>query len=329
MAVEALQRTVSLDPALTVCWIAANGKEALERCGKDLPDLILMDLIMPVMDGVEATRRIMKATPCQILIVTASVNTNAGKVFEAMGAGALDVVAVPILDRRRNNADKLLKKIDTIARFAGISSNLSSNNDDFENGFIADRYAKLVAIGCSTGGPHAALEILSIFPADFPAAFVLIQHMDERFTPGLAQWLNQQINLKVRILKENDRLAPGVVLVPSAKSHVALKANRRVGYIDVALEGGYYLPSVDIFFRSVADKWPGESVGVLLTGMGSDGAEGLLAMRGKGIYTIAQNRETCVVFGMPKAAIELDAAQIVLPLDRIGVKIRDLMTKTK
>lgn len=326
VAVEALQAMVLLDPSLEVCWIASNGQEAVERCLENAPDLILMDIIMPVMDGVEATRRIMKTAPCLILIVTASVSRNAAKIFEAMGSGALDVVTVSSLDNREKNANRLLKKINTIGKLSGINSSLSSlRNNNSENDFKVDNQAKLVVIGCSTGGPLAALKILSTFPADFPAAFVLVQHMDERFTRGLAEWLDQQIALEARILKENDLLMPGVVLVPSAKAHVVLKENGRIGYQEITTAGGFYVPSVDIFFKSVALRWAGESVGVLLTGMGWDGAEGLLAMRKKGMYTIAQNKESCVVFGMPKVAIEIDAAKAVLPLDKIGAKINSVI----
>ncbi len=327
-AVEGLRRILSLDTSLDICWIVSSGKQALERCAVNPPDLILMDISSPVIDALEAIRQIMLETPCPILIVTTSVSKNAAIIFEAMGAGAADVVAVPILENEEQGTEELLKKINTLRRLVGNSSSSSrQDNNHLEGDSPTESAMKLIAIGCSTGGPLAALKILSTFPANFPAAFVLVQHMDERFTGGLAEWLDQQIQLKARIVKESDRLENGVVLVPSAKAHIVLKSNGRIGYLDGSFSGGYYLPSVDIFFKSIAERWNGKSVGVLLTGMGRDGAEGLLAMRKQGMHTITQNKETCVVFGMPKAAIELSAAQSVLPLGQIGAKINSIMRR--
>lgn len=325
-AIQSLQRIIARDASLNICWVAVNGKEAVEHCIVNPPDLILMDLFMPVMNGVEATRQIMKNSPCRILIVTADVTKNAAKIFEAMGVGAIDVVTVSGINRSKKSGEALLKKINTIGRLTGVRTDpLSCQQINCGDDKKVETQMKLVAIGCSTGGPLAVLEILSTFPAGYPAAFVLVQHMDQRFTDGLAEWLDQQIDLEVRILKENDQLQKGVVLVSSAESHVVLKGRGRIGYLKETAVRGYYVPSVDIFFRSVAEIWPGKSIGVLLTGMGRDGAEGLLAMRKKGMNTITQNKETCVVFGMPKAAIELGAVQSVLPLEQIGAKINAII----
>lgn len=325
MAVEAIRRTLYADRSHTICWTAANGVEAVERCAVDPPDLLLMDMVMPVMDGVEATRRIMAASPCKILIVTADVSLNSAKVFEAMGAGAVDVVMTPTVNQSSSAPHDLIKKIDMIARVAGfkVTKRNTSTITRPEKSPLTRNPVFLVAIGCSTGGPQASQCLLSTFPADFPAAFVVIQHIDEQFAQGLVKSMAQHVNLSVKMLHENNQLEPGVVLIPSAKEHVILKANGRLGY-QARSTGDFYLPSADIFFKSVAKNWNGNAIGVLLTGMGRDGAEGLLALHERGFTTIAQNKETCVVYGMPKAAIELNAADKILPLSDIGPAIASL-----
>ncbi|NIA05801.1 MAG: chemotaxis-specific protein-glutamate methyltransferase CheB [Proteobacteria bacterium] len=332
MAVEALRRTM-VSGGHQVLWLAENGAVAVERCAQKKPDLILMDLIMPVMDGVEATRRIMQESPCQILVVTASVAGNSGKVFEAMGAGALDVVATPVLGTENGTSgQELLAKIERIGILSGIikrtspqrpGRTLQPDSPPREKG-----KGLLLVIGCSTGGPRALLRILSTFPRDFPAAIVVAQHMDEQFISGLVDWLNNQVTLKVKVLNKGDRPRPGVVLIPATSHHLIMNRNNTLGY-SVEPTDNYYHPSVDVFFKSVARYWQGSCIGVILTGMGRDGADGLLALRRQGNYSIAQDRESSVVFGMPKAAIEVGAAQDVLPIEAIGAKIIDVLESQK
>ncbi|MBU0946784.1 MAG: chemotaxis response regulator protein-glutamate methylesterase [Proteobacteria bacterium] len=328
IAVEILRRFVTADGKHEIIWVAENGQIAVEKCAHKVPDLILMDLIMPVMNGVESTRWIMKLTPCPILLVTANVAGNSGLVFEAMGAGALDVVATPILDKDKGEGgQELLQKIDRIGKIVGInepSVSQTLNQAKLKRPNLHDRGACLVAIGSSTGGPKALLNILQTIPAKSTASFVVIQHMDELFSRGMADWLDSQVNLKVRVLKEGELPQPGVVLIPSTNHHVIMYPNKSIGY-SVEQKESFYHPSVDIFFNSVARYWRGRCIGIILTGMGRDGAEGLLALRQQGYVTIAQDQKSSVVFGMPKAAIEIDAAQKILALDAIGLTINELL----
>ncbi|MBL6751293.1 MAG: chemotaxis response regulator protein-glutamate methylesterase [Nevskia sp.] len=322
MAVEALRRAVAANPGNQVVWVAHDGAEAVELCARRTPDLVLMDLIMPGMDGVEATRRIMAATPCAILIVTASVGANTSRVYEAMGWGALDAVDTPTLGRGdpRETAAPLLRKIVTIGKLIGVGGTQVEAGDASAAPAPDARQQWLVAIGASAGGPAAAAQVLAGLPADFPAAVAIVQHVDEKFAAGMAQWLGEQSRLPVRVACEGDAPVPGTVLLAGTADHLCLKSAERFGYVAEPRES-LYRPSVDVFFHSVGRRWPGRAIGVLLTGMGRDGAAGLKALREKGHFTLAQDRATCAVYGMPKAAVEMAAAVEVLPLGRIAQRL--------
>lgn len=328
MAVETLRRVVTADNRHEVVWTAENGKIAINKCAEKVPDLILMDMIMPVMNGVESTRRIMKLSPCPILIVTASVGGNSALVFEAMGAGALDVVATPIKEAEDGaGAQELLQKIERIGKIIGIKDKPRPKPlvKPVKLDVKAQEGPCLIVIGCSTGGPQALLEVLRELPRDFPGSVVVVQHMDQQFTQGLADWLNTQLALTVRVMKEGERPLPGTVLIPSTNNHMIMHPNKSLGYSEEPKKN-FYHPSADVFFNSVARHWRGRCIAVLLTGMGRDGAEGMLALHQQGHMTIAQDQKSSVVFGMPKAAIELGAAREILPLDLIGVRIKSLLT---
>jgi len=327
MAMETLRRVVTNDDRHEVIWTAVNGRVAIDKCAEKVPDLILMDLIMPVMNGVESTRRIMKLSPCPILIVTASVAGNSAMVFEAMGAGALDVVATPVLDREDSaGGQELLQKIERIGKIIGVKDKpVAKPSVKPVNVTMKPLEGPcLVIIGCSTGGPQALLEVLRHFPRDFSDSVVVVQHMDQQFTGGLADWLNSQLELTVRVVKEGDRPAPGTVLIPSTNHHMVMHPNKSLGYSEEP-KLNFYHPSVDVFFNSVARYWRGRCIAVILTGMGRDGAQGMLALHQQGHMTIAQDQKSSVVFGMPKAAIELGAARETLPLDAIGSRIRSIL----
>jgi two-component system response regulator WspF len=324
IAVEAMRRVVTTATGHEVAWIARDGAEAVARCANDRPDVILMDLIMPHLDGVEATRQIMTRTPCAIVVVTADVNDNAAKVFEAMGAGALDAVNTPALSEPGNleGAKALLAKIETIGKLLRPPGERKSDTTTILR--RADQHDQLVAIGASAGGPAALAQVLSALPAHFPAAVAVVQHVDEQFAPGLANWLSGHTSLPVRLAEDGDRLNAGTIFLAAKKHHLVLASPTRLGYTRHPADCSYQ-PSVDVFFKSVERNWQGTVIGVLLTGMGRDGAEGLKALRKRGHHTIAQDEATSAVFGMPKAAIDLDAATDILALDKIGPRLTNML----
>ncbi|KPA92875.1 MULTISPECIES: chemotaxis response regulator protein-glutamate methylesterase [Pseudomonas] len=323
MAVEALRRALAFEPAHQVIWVANNGADAVRLCAEDTPDLILMDLIMPVMDGVEATRRIMAESPCAIVIVTVDRQQNVHRVFEAMGHGALDVVDTPAIGgaNPRDAAAPLLRKILNISWLIGQrGSRVRSVPTPGENG--GDRQ-KLVAIGSSAGGPAALENLLKGLPSDFPAAIVLVQHVDQVFAAGMAEWLGSACGLPVRLARDGEPPQNGTVLLAGTNHHIRLLQNGTLAYTAEPVNE-IYRPSIDVFFESVANYWKGDAVGVLLTGMGRDGAQGLKLMRERGYLTIAQDQESSAVYGMPKAAAAIDAAVEIRSLNRIAPRLLEI-----
>lgn len=330
IARESLRRVILSVPGHEIAWMARDGYEAVHKAGADLPDLILMDLMMPKMDGVGATREIMARFPCPILVVTATVNTNAPKVFEAMGHGALDAVTVPMMGdgaEAQRSRYVLLRKISMLEKLKG--TRLSGPKPPGKGNY---RPVPLVLIGSSTGGPRALARIISDMPANLKAAIIIVQHVDERFSAGLANWLNSQTSLQVQLAPQGGMPRARTVYVAGTNDHLILSPDRTFSY--TALEDqNPFRPSVDIFFKSAAENWKlrdrqqEKGIAALLTGMGKDGAQGLAALRKAGWHTIAQDESTSVVFGMPKAAIEIGAATKILPVTEIGPVIVSMLNE--
>lgn len=319
MAIETLRQVLQQAPGCEIVWTAENGAAAVAQCAKDTPDVILMDLIMPVMNGVEATCKIMRATPCPILIVTAAAGGDEAMVFESMGCGALDAFCMPTYgsDGILHGQEKLLSKIATIGklikkpvRFADASSRGLSKTAHPD-------VPILIAIGASTGGPKALAEILGRLPADFKGSIAIVQHVDTQFVNGFAEWLGSQTKLPVHVARTGDRPLPGTVVVAGSDRHMVLNRDLEFDYTDEPRDYPYK-PSVDTFFESVSAFWPSTDLAILMTGMGKDGARGLAKLHTAGWRTIAQNEATSVVYGMPKAAVELKAADEILPLEKIA-----------
>jgi two-component system response regulator WspF len=325
-AAEVLRRILAELPDFQIIWTAYSGEEAVQLAQTEHPDIILMDLIMPGIDGAEATRQIMRKAPSVILVVTATTVGNRGLVFEAMGHGALDAVNTPTLGLNgdMSGAEPLLHKLRTVARL--VSPKLPKGPRSISTSRGVARAAEdtsrlpIVAIGASTGGPQALAKVLSNLPANFPAAVLIAQHVDAHFAPALAAWLQQHCVLPVRIPREKEPATASVVWLAGTADHLVYDPKGLLRYTSHP-RATAYRPSADALFASLAEPHQAVRVGVLLTGMGRDGAEGLLAMRITGSLTIAQDAATSVVYGMPKAAEELKAANEILPLAEIGPRI--------
>ena len=315
LACERLRRILAQDTTHQVVWQAKNGREAVQKCHQLRPELILMDILMPDMDGVEATRLIMAHTPCPIILVTMDVERNMAEVFAAMGHGALDVVTLPELD-----GSALLRKINNIALLlTPVDKPLPQKKQS-----VSANFPMLIAIGASAGGPPTLAQLLKALPAHFPAAIVLVQHVDEVFAEGMANWLADESNLSVRLVSPGERPVAGQVLLAGTSEHLQVSRKGLLEYCAAPREH-LYKPSIDVFFKSVALNWQGPALGVLLTGMGRDGAQGLLDMRNQGFWTLAQDRASSAVYGMPKAAAELNAACEVIALDRLPKRLIELV----
>jgi chemotaxis response regulator CheB len=320
LAQAVLRKVVESVPGYAVAWTAADGAEAVRKAAADRPDVVLMDMVMPVMDGVEATRRIMAASPCPVLIVTASLGANFGKVYEALGAGGLDAVKTPTFGPggQVRGAEALLARL---ARLRTGDGGLPAPAPAAGRKPQAAGGAPLLAVGASTGGPEAVAQVLACLAPAPPGPVVVVQHIAAAFAAGFASWLQGRTGLAAGVARAGEAPEPGRVYVAGSDDHLTLGPDRRFAY--TAEPKDYpYRPSVGVFFASLAAHWPGPGVAVLLTGMGNDGARGLAELKALGWHTVAQDRATSVVYGMPKAAAELNAAAEILPLPQIGPAVR-------
>lgn len=318
-----LRNILESDADLKVIGMAPNGEEGVRQALALKPDIITMDIHMPGMDGFEATRRIMEQRPTPIVIVTSSVERSEMMItFNAMQAGALEVIEKPtatmhpdfaMLRERLITTVKLMSEVKVIRRYRSHSTPRGLGE---EGARVARPYA-LLAIGASTGGPAALNTLFKGLPPTFPLPVLVVQHMTTGFTAGLAAWLQLESRLTVKVAAEGEYLQPGTIYIAPDDTHVQV-LNRGLIGLSKAPPVSHVRPSATVLFESVARVYGGEAIGVLLTGMGDDGARGLKAMHDRGAATIAQDEATSAVYGMPKVAAELAAANQVLPLPQIA-----------
>jgi two-component system, chemotaxis family, protein-glutamate methylesterase/glutaminase len=324
---------LSADPDLEVVGEAEDGKRGIELCQSLRPDVVTLDMMLPVMSGLAATEFIMAYCPTPILIVSAS--TNRGELFktcEALAAGALDALEKPIGDEpdgawesRLVSTVKLVSRIKVIthprARLGpmGREARVGQVRSPMQATPPREGRPQLIAIGVSTGGPAAVVEILRGLPLGFPLPILLVIHIGKLFAPAFAEWLDGQSPIRVAYARDGEQIPPfkdGRVLIAPPDQHLVVRQGK-LRLTDDA-ERHSCRPSVDVFFSSLAREIGPGCVACILTGMGRDGAEGLLAIRRAGGRTIAQDESTSVVFGMPREAILLGGAEQVLPLDKIA-----------
>ena len=328
-ALKILRRIIAPNAGCAVIWTTGRGSDVIRQCRHGLPDILLIDLELADVNGAKLICDVMKETPCAILVLSNARQQQAGKVFEAMGCGALDVIATPVLHSNGflEGSDALIKKIDTMARLLGTASRMEKPAATVHETKKEPR-PPLVAIGSSTGGPKALATILAGLPGNFPAAIVICQHVDSQFASGLASWLNSQTPLDVAIAREGMRPRPGAALVAQTNDHLVLGPDGSLHYTEHP-RNYPYRPSVNALFESLRQYWPQNDVAVLLTGMGRDGGEGLSALFKTGWHTIVQDEKTSVVYGMPAAAVELGGASEILPLNSIAESIAKKITNRK
>lgn len=346
---RAVERMLSSMPEISVVGEAATGEEAIALARQLRPDVLILDVDMPEIDGIEALRTIMAEAPTAVLMLSPSTRRGARTALQALEAGAVD-----FLDRSPGRtemdiydlAPQLREKVLAVAGAAmaaadtsagagastaampGADASAGAGTAEIPDSPVApearspvsaaqSRY-EVVVIGASTGGPRALAEVLAELPPDFPCALVIAQHMPPGFTLTLADRLDRRCALQVREACDGDRIAPGNVLVSPGGAHVEIE--RRAGRLRLRVDSGptdlIYRPSVDRLFRSAAEACGPRAVGVVLTGMGDDGSRGLAALRDAGGYTLAESEATAIIFGMPRAAAA--AAERVLPLPRIA-----------
>lgn len=310
-SVEVLELCEKAIDSVAACehiWSARTKEEALKKASLSQPDLVIMGLEL----APDCIRLIMKDYPCTIIVATIDVPKRAGQVFEAMGAGALDVVTIELDE---NGVPRRL-----IEKICMIRLLMAKGDESVTHAGQVVSFAKtppLVVIGCSTGGPAALLTILKSFENRMDFAIVVVQHVDEKFAPGLADWLSKHTKIPVNVAIHGSLPQTGKVLIASANDHLVMTRNCRLRYTPYPIEKPYR-PSVDVFFESLSQFWPVKGTAIILTGMGSDGAVGLKLLRDSGWHTIAEHEQSCVVYGMPKAAVELGGAMEILPIDQIG-----------
>jgi two-component system chemotaxis response regulator CheB len=320
---------------LQVVGEARNGHEAVELTEKLKPDVISMDIRMPGMDGLEATREIMARCPTPIVMVSGALQEDIDLSFEAIQAGALAVIPKPpsrdepafgAQQRRLTSVLMAMARVSVVRRW-GKTGPLNGSASLPKTGSLRENPVELVAIGASAGGPSALSTLLGHLTADFPVPITVAQHLPDEFISGLARWLDDVTALKVQVASEGMILQPGGVYLSPGKAHlkVARRGSELVAELLHERKGYRYCPSVDVLFHSVATVCGARAAGVILTGMGDDGAEGLLAMRRAGGRTYAQDRDSCTVFGMPAAAIERGAVQEVMGLRQFPALMQRLV----
>ncbi len=323
---KVLTNMMNSDPQILVAGVAGNGKEAVDLVPLLKPDFITMDMDMPVMDGLEATKQIMAYRPTPILIVSSSVfKQGMDRVFKAISHGALDVIDKSELELvgNKRSGEALITKIKflTSVRVAQSRSKVRHERS------IADLRAprkkvsdKIVALVASTGGPQALLKILQRFPEDFPCGILIVQHITSGFLAGLVDWLAKECKIKVKIGEDSEDIRPGVAYIAPDNFHMRVTEIGKIDLSDEPARNGHK-PSGDVLLESVAKTYGKGGVAAILTGMGKDGAIGMKAIKQSQGMTIAQSEKSCVVFGMPGAAIEMDAVDKVLPLEGIAEEI--------
>lgn len=335
---QLLAKGLGMDPEIEVVGTASDPYIARDKIVQLKPDVMTLDVEMPRMDGVDFLRRLMPQYPIPVLMVSSLTQRGKQITLDALDAGAVDFVSKPSTDLARGLAgmlQELRAKVKQTSRanvshWKNKSAVRTAPPSQAPQRALAESTDKVVAIGASTGGTEAIRQLVTQFPVSMPGV-VIVQHMPAGFTKMFADRLNQLCAMEVKEAENGDRVMPGRILVSPGGLH--MRVIRSGGIYKVQCEAGEnvsgHCPSVDVLMHSVAQHVGSNAIGVMLTGMGSDGAAGMLAMREAGARNLAQDEETSVVFGMPKVAFERGGAERLLPLDRIAPAVIDLLSERR
>jgi two-component system chemotaxis response regulator CheB len=328
---KVIPQMLEADPAIEVVGTAMDGTFCLKKIEELQPNVITLDLQMPGMNGIDTLKEIMRRNPLPVIVVSSHSTEGASVTFKALGLGAFDFVTKPrdASAHMTETATELIAKIKAAADCKIVRPGTLRGETAPPEKIATSKAApptKLVAIGISTGGPQALEFLLAQLPPDFPGAIVVVQHMPEGFTEMFARRLDELCSLRVKEAQSGDLLQAGRVLICPGSRHIKVKRMAMGDMVvlndDARVNG--HRPSVDVLFHSVAEEFGTHAVAALMTGMGDDGAEGLGAVKKAGGVTIAQSEESCVVFGMPKAAIERGYAMRVIALDVLSATLQAL-----
>lgn len=330
-----IHRVLESDPAIAVVGEAKNGVEAIELRDRLHPDIVTMDIQMPKMDGFEAIRRIMSESPCPIIVLTTSdSDTRFNTSFHALKAGALTVLRKPCGPVESDaKARQLIFQVKTMAGVKVVGRRRNVDVPPATEPRIewkpppeppAGVCPDVIAIGASTGGPPALQRILGGLSAEDLPPILVVQHISPGFLEGFAHWLNETITLHVKPAEAGEIVSPGIAYLAPDGCHLQVTSGGRI-VLQASPPIDGHIPSVTALFDSVADSYGASAVGILLTGMGRDGAAGLLKIKAMGAYTIVQDEASSVVYGMGREAVALGAASEILPLDRIAARVSTLI----
>ena len=311
------------DPDIKVVAQAKDGKDAFLLCNQHKPDVVLLDMTMGEYDGIYGVKKIMETSPCPVIILSAMGNSDMGPVMEALSLGAVDYLNKPANNNSniREVGEPLIQKVKEAAQISMIKSPRPNTVVNVNpHSFIEQLNYDVIVIGSSTGGPTAVEKVLTNLPGNLTIPVLIAQHMPPNFVPSFASRLDALTPLSVTMARKDDVVEKGKVLIaPGSRNMIVRKENDKV-IIDYTTKRykEFNFPSVTGLMQSVAEVYGEKSIGVILTGMGKDGCEGMKAIYEAGGYTIAQSQESCVVYGMPRAAVEEKCVRQIVPLNEIG-----------
>ena len=311
-----LRSILDADPSIDVVGTATNGEEGLEKTLALKPNVVTMDLEMPVMSGFEAVERIMREGPTPIIVVS---SMSRDSIIRTLDAGAMDFVSLS--QGVEGIAEDLVKKVKIASRVRVLKR--IKTRRELKPEIIEETGCgfKIIAVGVSTGGPQALKAFFSGIPADFPAGILVVQHMSPGFIEGMVEWLRSYSSADIRVPGQWDVLERGMAFVAPDSRHMEILADGEIRLSSDGSNNSLHVPSIDIMMKSVAAAYGKDAVGVLMTGMGKDGVEGMRAIRQAGGVTIAQDEESSVIFGMNRVAIEEGIVDRVVPLEEISTDI--------